>query len=528
MRHRRIGRGDRLRRWGRAGGHAGRAGGDLTDPAGAIRPAVEAALAVARAGLDADPPVPPPSYLRPYVGFTRQTPKSLAAVARGVDQDDEFRQRVAAAVTEDEVGRAGWLWLTRPPGWEGELAAIEDAARARAAEEAEERAERSATRKLASAQAALERAETDARSRLAELDEARGDLAREQAARRAAEARVGELDAQIAELGADRAEVVRNLKGVEARLVERSTELNAARARIRELEAELQALRAGAGPGAGEERPAPPAAGAGPPAVTGVAAPAGVADAAAVVGELARAAQGAAALAEALDALAHLLEGAGAPSGGVAGAATPQGGARAPAGVTASPAGDAPGDGAAGDRDGERGDGALRTASVPGDGEAPAAVAGARRVPVALPGGMFDDSPEAAAHLLRTPGAVLVVDGYNVTMAGWPELPVADQRRRLVSALSDLAHRTATPVEVVFDGAEVEPLSLPGATRQMVRVRFSEPGVEADDVVIDLVGRIPAATPVIVASSDRRVRDGTRRRGANVVHARQLLELLTR
>jgi rRNA-processing protein FCF1 len=61
-----------------------------------------------------------------------------------------------------------------------------------------------------------------------------------------------------------------------------------------------------------------------------------------------------------------------------------------------------------------------------------------------------------------------------------------------------------------------------------VRVRFSDPGVEADDVVIDLIGRIPAATPVIVASSDRRVRDGVRRRGANVVHARQILALLGR
>jgi rRNA-processing protein FCF1 len=59
-------------------------------------------------------------------------------------------------------------------------------------------------------------------------------------------------------------------------------------------------------------------------------------------------------------------------------------------------------------------------------------------------------------------------------------------------------------------------------------VRFSEPGVEADDVVIDLVGRIPAATPVIVASSDGRVREGARRGGANLLHARQLVAVLRR
>ena len=84
-------------------------------------------------------------------------------------------------------------------------------------------------------------------------------------------------------------------------------------------------------------------------------------------------------------------------------------------------------------------------------------------------------------------------------------------------------------VELVFDGAEVEPLT--GAGRRCGRwcgCGSPTPGVEADDVVIDLVGRIPAATPVIVASSDNRVRDGCRRRGANVLHARQLVTLLRR
>jgi predicted RNA-binding protein with PIN domain len=149
-------------------------------------------------------------------------------------------------------------------------------------------------------------------------------------------------------------------------------------------------------------------------------------------------------------------------------------------------------------------------------------------VPQVLPGGMFDDTVEAAEHLLRAPGAVLVVDGYNVTMTGWPELGAADQRRRLVAALSDLAARTASHVELVFDGADIDPVPVPTPARQMVRVRFSDPGVEADDVVIELAGCIPAATPVIVASSDNRVREGARRAGANLLHARQLLDVMGR
>ena len=64
--------------------------------------------------------------------------------------------------------------------------------------------------------------------------------------------------------------------------------------------------------------------------------------------------------------------------------------------------------------------------------------------------------------------------------------------------------------------------------RPAVRVRFSPPGVEADDVIIELAGSIPAIRPVIVASSDRRVRDGARRHGANLLGARQLTEALRR
>ncbi|HET9610453.1 MAG TPA: NYN domain-containing protein [Acidimicrobiales bacterium] len=439
--------------------------------------------------------MPAPPSLRPYLGFAKLTPMTLAAVARCVEQDGEFRERVAAAVDEGEVGRAGWLWLVRPDGWEDELGAIEGEAAARAAEAAEARAERSALRKLAAAQAAIVRAETEARSRLAELDEARTDLTRERAARVAAEARVTELEDRLAALAADRAAVVRNLKDVEARLVDRSTELNATRARVRDLEA------------AARERPAGEAVSPGPgpgPALgpdADVPSPAGP-DPAVVAAEVARAAAGAAALAGALEALARL----------VAGEDTSPG-----AGGNLGP-----GPGAV------DGDGSDPQRVGAADGTATATDAGGRRRPVELPGGVFDDSVDAAAHLLRTPGAVLVVDGYNLTMEGWPELDVAEQRRRLVRGLSDLAHRTATHVEVVFDGADVEPLTVPSSSRQVVRVRFSDPGVEADDVVIDLVGRIPAATPVIVASSDRRVRDGVRRRGANVVHARQILALLGR
>jgi predicted RNA-binding protein with PIN domain len=495
----------------------------MSDAAGVIRRAVEAALAVARAGLTADPVVPPPPALRPYVTFAKQTARSLDAIARVVEADDEFRARVVEAVDEDDVGRAGWLWLARPEGWDDELAALEADSMARAADAAEQREERAATRRLAAAEAALAKAEQAASALATDADRLRSDLAAAQAARLVAESRLAEVGAEAERLVAERRDAVRNLKDTELRLVERGTQLNAARARIRALEAEL---RAAASPS--EAPPQPPIAQAAaelsgapptPPPAPAEPLPA-LAVPATVVTGVARAAAAAASLADALAEVAVALERSGEDAGdahpGVADAVGAVGAVGAVDAVDAPDEDPPPGAASAG---------AGRVAPPPAPGDAGE---GAARVPLRLPGGVFDDSIEAAEHLLRSPGAVLVVDGYNVTMTGWPELPAAEQRRRLLAALSGLAHRTSTPVELVFDGAEVEPLSVPAPTRALVRVRFSDPGVEADDVIIDLVGCVPAATPVIVASSDKRVRTGARRCGANLLDAGQLVAVLRR
>ena len=456
-----------------------------------IRPAVESALAVARSGLTADPVVPPPPALRPFLGFAKQTPQSLRAIARVVEGDEDFRARVAGEVDEAKVGRAGWLWLSRPEGWADELEALESESAARTADEQEARAERAASRRLAVVEAAARRSESEAEAQRIELEATRADLETERALRARAEARVVELESQVANLAAARADAIRNLKRVEARLVDRSTEVNTLRARNRALEADAAERGSDRSTPAAAEGPAPrppEAATPGPRPATpaGEARPAPEPDRAAIATELARAAEGAAAVANGLSALARLLD-------------------SAPAGTGPAP----------------------DLAPDPGPAAEPGPVP-ARRVPIVLPGGMFDDSPEAAEHLLRTPGVTLIVDGYNVTMTGWPELAAGEQRRRLVTALQGLAARTATHSEVVFDGAAVDPSLVPTAGRQLVRVRFSSPGVEADDVVLDLVERLPAATPLVVASSDKRVREGAKRLGANLLHARQLLDLLRR
>lgn len=80
--------------------------------------ACELAFAVARDGEKAVPPVEPPASMRNYL-YVAQLPRRAMTVAqRAIDEDPTFRRRVAAQATEQSLGRTGFLWLTRPAGWE--------------------------------------------------------------------------------------------------------------------------------------------------------------------------------------------------------------------------------------------------------------------------------------------------------------------------------------------------------------------------------------------------------------------------
>jgi predicted RNA-binding protein with PIN domain len=151
---------------------------------------------------------------------------------------------------------------------------------------------------------------------------------------------------------------------------------------------------------------------------------------------------------------------------------------------------------------------------------------GRRRASVPVPPGMLDDSVEAAEAMVRTPGLAIVVDGYNVTMQGWPEMSLAQQRDRLCSALNELQLRVRCQVTVVFDGADVDggrPVRYPG-----LRVIFSAADEEADAVVVRQVAARPLDVPVLVASSDTWVREHSEAEGARVMASATLLKVLRR
>src|SRR5690606_22295402 len=131
--HRRRGahRGRRRRGGGRRPGRTG--GRRLRPDLALLRPALEAALVVARAGERADPPVPAPTSVRRYLTFQRFPERAAEALRRALEDDEAFRRRVRDAVAEaappDEgphatVGEAGWLLLDRPAGAEERLEAM--------------------------------------------------------------------------------------------------------------------------------------------------------------------------------------------------------------------------------------------------------------------------------------------------------------------------------------------------------------------------------------------------------------------
>lgn len=441
-----------------------------------LRPACRLAVDVARAGLVAKPAVPPPAPLNMVVGFKRLSQSAYSTIRRAVDADEAFRERVAQAADEAEIGRAGWLWLNRPDGWEAEIADLdpsddpavgESPARMRKRLDA---AEATAKRNAAAVEAAVA-ARKRAEQKLAD--------ARERA--RPALAERDQLQAEVKRLSEERASAVRKLKATEADLAAARRELKVARQASVEAQAELLELQRSAA-----DAPEPASPSRAQPAPTGVPGsppPVEAFDAPAVRRAVDQAADAAAQLSRALAAAAHALA---SDEGSVAGWAP----AAVDAAVPASPGGRR-----------------KKRRAV-------------NRRPPELPPGVFDDSAEARRHLITAAGATLVVDGYNVARTAWPTIVPEEERRRTVSLLEDVHARSGDPVVVVFDGDS--DAVAPAASRS-VRVRFSPSGVTADEAISDLLASLPPDRPVVVVSSDKEVARDARRQGASVLSSADFL-----
>jgi hypothetical protein len=433
------------------------------------------ALGVAKQGELGDPVVTAPAALRPFLSFAKLPPAALAVARRVLDDDADFRVRVRDATSETEVGAAGWLWLSRPEGWELALAQLE--ATTGGLGEHEDREQKRQARRQAIAEAATSRLEQRAQRMEDELERIKQEAAELRRANRQLALELERTEGQLVRLTEERLQAVRQLKAVEATLAERSTEARRHRDDVERLRAELAASERRAE--AAEARAAgmpPPLEPTTPTSGSSL----GEVDLERASRTVADASLAAERLAGALSDLAGLL----APA------------ARDTSAITLD----------------ER-DGLSISRPV------------ARRRPVRLPRGAVDDTPQAAAFLARLPDVGFVIDGYNVSKTAWPELELSGQRLRLVNAVAELRARLGTSIELVFDGADEGRLAtraLPSA----VRVWFSPESVEADDLILSLVDNHPASRPIVVVSSDRRVQEGARQRGASVLSSRTFLALL--
>ena len=150
----------------------------------------------------------------------------------------------------------------------------------------------------------------------------------------------------------------------------------------------------------------------------------------------------------------------------------------------------------------------------------------ARRKPIRLRGGMLAGTVEAAEFVLRTKGALTLVDGYNVAKSGWPLLDLDHQRDQCTVAAENLANRWNMAMTIVFDGATVEGAHT--VTRRKLRIVYSPAGVSADDVLRAEVACIDLAKPVVVVTNDRAILADVTAAGANTVSSEDFLTLMRR
>ena len=65
-----------------------------------------------------------PSAMKNYLYLAHRPPRAYSVAQRALEEDAEFRSRVAERATIENVGEAGYLWLHRPDGWERRFTAI--------------------------------------------------------------------------------------------------------------------------------------------------------------------------------------------------------------------------------------------------------------------------------------------------------------------------------------------------------------------------------------------------------------------
>jgi rRNA-processing protein FCF1 len=149
-----------------------------------------------------------------------------------------------------------------------------------------------------------------------------------------------------------------------------------------------------------------------------------------------------------------------------------------------------------------------------------------RRQPIELPRDAAKDPRRTAEFLLRVPGILVLVDGYNVAKLAWPDLSLEQQRDNMLDGVDGLARRFGTEFAVVLDGADI--VGAHTARRRLARVRYSPAGTTADDVIREEIAGLDQRRSVAVVTNDGEIRRDAIAVGANIITSDALIGLALR
>lgn len=439
---------------------------------------------VAVAASKARPVVPVPPPLRPFLKLQRLPERALAPIRRVLETDEGFRRFVLPAASEELVGPAGWLWLHRPEGWQGQLQALVDQRASASADEASARAERSAVKRVDAAEAAARRSAAAEASALGLAEQLRTDLDRERGDRRDTEEQLAKARSRLTQLETELRGTRRRIDAVAAEASDAAAETGLLQSRLTESEAALAVSRAEADLLRAQlellRTSAESVATAGAPTTreSPVIQQRPALIDASIVEAIGRAAEAGRLLGAALADVAAMVERVGSATSGPTSPSVD--GARSIAPSAA------------------RRERATRPA----------------RAAVSLPGGVRSGTREAVDHVLRADGVEVIIDGYNLAKRLWPGLDLVDQRTRAIDLVAGVGTRFGRAPLVVFDGANVIG---PAVARPGVRVRFSPAGTIADDLIVDLIAATQSSTPVMVVTDDGDLRRRVAAQGAVAV-----------
>ena len=125
----------------------------------------------------------------------------------------------------------------------------------------------------------------------------------------------------------------------------------------------------------------------------------------------------------------------------------------------------------------------------------------------------------------------LIIDGYNIMHAlpvreEWSGRSFQDRRASFLDSLKGYAVGRSHRITVVFDGAKGGDAQGGAETYAGIQVLYSARGVEADQVLRDIIERAASPEDVLLVTSDKSVSEYARSLGASVARADELIRKL--